>query len=80
MEEMYPGSLENDSVRPAGFESEEDVLNRVLLGLDEVSKFGGLSIIVGHGAVLRILDRSLGGSGARGLDTLRAWPLIVSLS
>ena len=65
MEALYPGSLEDDTVKPDDFEPESEVIDRMLKGLWEVRSYSGLSIIVGHGATLRLLDRKLNGGGNR---------------
>ena len=65
MEALYPGSLEDDTVKPDDFEPESEVIDRMLKGLWEVRSYSGLSIIVGHGATLRLLDRKLNGDGNR---------------
>lgn len=65
LNEAYPGALEDDSLRPEDFESEVDVLGRIFSSLKDFSNYDGLVLIVGHGGTMRLLDKTLGGTGER---------------
>ena len=43
LERAYPGSIENDDLRPDDYESEESVLNRIIPAMEATLLFEGLS-------------------------------------
>lgn len=60
IEEQYPGYLANDK-RPPGYESDEDLLPRVLKGLAMVAALPGETIAcVAHGGVIYVLEAHFG--------------------
>lgn len=66
LETAYPGSLENDALREElGFELATAMVARSLESLTDVMTHEGLILVVSHGAVMRFLERYLGGDGAR---------------
>lgn len=65
MEKAYPGSIENDTLRPEGYETEESVYARILPALKDALQYEGLILVVSHGAVFRLVERYFGGSGER---------------
>ena len=65
LEKMYPGSIENDALRPEEYESEKSVYDRILPAMRDSLKFDGLVLVVSHGAVFRLIDRYFGGTGER---------------
>jgi broad specificity phosphatase PhoE len=67
LEHLHQGALENDALRPAGFEPEHEVWERTLSALHDLdlSAPAGVIAVVSHGALLRVLDRRLGGDGSR---------------
>lgn len=65
LERAYPGSIENDALRPEGYESEKSVYARVLPALHDSLQHEGLVIVVSHGAVFRLIEKYFGGSGER---------------
>jgi broad specificity phosphatase PhoE len=65
LEAAYPGALENDTLRPEGFEAAGDVVTRMRDVSSELLEHAGVVVAVTHGAVLRLLEKDLGGSGAR---------------
>lgn len=58
---QFPGFMEND-MRPAGFESDDDVFERVTRTLLEIATAHTVStgLVVTHSGVIRILRRRLG--------------------
>lgn len=64
-EKKNPGALQDDLLRPNDFESELDVAQRMTKACMECLTSQGLSMLFTHGASMRILDKSLGGSGTR---------------
>lgn len=67
LETAYAGALENDNLRPEEYETTESVITRILEALKEIlaASPAGLILGISHGAVLRVLDRHLGGTGNR---------------
>lgn len=65
LELAHPGSLENDLLRPDDFEPELEVLARMRAAAEDLLHRPGPVLAVSHGSVLRLLERSLGGSGQR---------------
>jgi len=65
LEAAHPGALDDDALRPAGFEPAERVLVRMLDASRELLTRPGNTIAFTHGAVLRILEADLGGTGRR---------------
>jgi broad specificity phosphatase PhoE len=67
LEAVHPGALESDDLRPDDYESDESVLRRCAGALKQAGEtvVSGLILVVCHGAVMRVLDRAGGGSGAR---------------
>jgi broad specificity phosphatase PhoE len=91
IDERWPGYLDSGR-RPAGYESDESVLARVLEVLHEIADaHDGDVLVVTHGGVVRTLERHLGGDadglipnlGGRWLDhdtaTLRLGGRVVLL-
>ena len=65
LERAYPGSIENDALRPEGYESEKSVYARILPALEDSLEYDGLVVVVSHGAVFRLIERYFGGTGER---------------
>jgi broad specificity phosphatase PhoE len=66
IDEGWPGYLESGR-RPAGYEPDDSVLERVLAALDAIaSAHDGDVLVVTHGGVVRVVERHLGGA-AEGL-------------
>jgi probable phosphoglycerate mutase len=66
IDEGWPGYLETGR-RPAGYEPDDSVLDRVLAALDAIaSAHDGDVLVVTHGGVVRVIERHLGGD-AEGL-------------
>jgi probable phosphoglycerate mutase len=66
IEEGWPGYLETGR-RPAGYEPDDSVLDRVLGALDAIAAaHDGDVLVVTHGGVVRVVERHLGGD-AEGL-------------
>jgi broad specificity phosphatase PhoE len=66
IDEGWPGYLETGR-RPAGYEPDDSVLERVLAALDEIAaQHDGDVLVVTHGGVVRVVERHLGGD-AEGL-------------
>ncbi len=65
LEDAHPGSLEDDNLRPEGFEPAEEVLERMLAACSDLLARGVVVVAFTHGAVLRVLDGAVGGSGRR---------------
>jgi probable phosphoglycerate mutase len=66
IDEGWPGYLETGR-RPAGYEPDDSVLERVLAVLDDIaSAHDGEVLVVTHGGVVRVVERHLG-SDADGL-------------
>jgi probable phosphoglycerate mutase len=66
IDEGWPGYLETGR-RPAGYEPDDSVLERVLAVLDDIaSAHDGEVLVVTHGGVVRVVERHLGGD-AEGL-------------
>ena len=66
IEERWPGFLESGR-RPAGYEPDDSVLERVLTALEAIAgAHDGDVLVVTHGGVVRVVERHLGGE-AEGL-------------
>ena len=65
LEAAYPGALGDDALRPEGFEAAGNVVARMRAVSSELLEHVSLVVAVTHGAVLRLLEKDLGGSGAR---------------
>ena len=66
IEESWPGFLESGR-RPAGYEPDDSVLERVLTALEAIAAaHDGDVLVVTHGGVVRVVERHLGGE-AEGL-------------
>ena len=66
IDEGWPGYLETGR-RPAGYEPDDSVLERVLAVLDDIaSAHDGEVLVITHGGVVRVVERHLG-SDAVGL-------------
>jgi probable phosphoglycerate mutase len=66
IDEGWPGYLETGR-RPAGYEPDDSVLERVLAVLDDIaSAHDGEVLVITHGGVVRVVERHLG-SDAEGL-------------
>ena len=65
LEAAHPGALEDDALRPEGFEPAVDVAARMRAATTELLEHAGVVVAVTHGAVLRLLEKDLGGTGAR---------------
>ena len=66
IDDGWPGYLETGR-RPAGYEADGSVLERVLAALDAIAAaHDGDVLVVTHGGVVRVLERHLGGD-AEGL-------------
>jgi len=65
IEEQYPGYLAEDR-RPPGYESDEDLLSRILEGLWAVAQLPGDRLaVVAHGGVIYVLEAHFGKSFER---------------
>jgi len=61
IEEGWPGYLESGR-RPAGYEPDDSVLERVLTALEAIAAaHDGDVLVVTHGGVVRVVERHLGG-------------------
>lgn len=65
LENAHPGALEDDSRRPEGFETVASVVSRMQAASKNLLEVEGTVVAVTHGAVLRLLEKSLGGPGSR---------------
>ena len=65
LEALHPGCLQDDDLRPDGFEPAAEVARRMYAACAELVKTGGLVVAFTHGAALRILSRGLCGDGRR---------------
>ena len=65
LEAAYPGALEDDTLRPEGFETAIAVVDRMRVVSTELLEHTGVVVAFTHGAALRLLEKELGGSGAR---------------
>lgn len=65
LEAAFPGALDDDARRPEGFEPADDVVARMRSACVDLLGLGGFVVAITHGAVLRLLERSLGGPGGR---------------
>lgn len=61
MERDHPGSLENDTLRPPGFEAASSVAARLFGAFEEFINHEGLVVVVGHGATMRVVEAELAG-------------------
>jgi len=68
LEAAHPGALEDDSRRPDDFEKAGTVIARMRAAANELLEHGGTVIAVTHGAVLRILEEDITGTGKRFKD------------
>ena len=61
IEELWPGYLESDR-RPAGYETDDELLARVLHAIDEIGAVhdGAAVLVISHGGVVRTLERHFG--------------------
>jgi probable phosphoglycerate mutase len=59
IEAQFPGYLESDR-RPAGYEGDDAVLDRVLPALRTLEAAGDAVLVVTHGGVIGAVDRELG--------------------
>jgi broad specificity phosphatase PhoE len=61
IQELWPGYLESDR-RPAGYETDDELLARVLRAIDEIGAAhdGGAVLVIVHGGVVRTLERHFG--------------------
>lgn len=82
LEDAHPGALEDDALRPEGFEPARDVVARMRVAATELLEHGGVVVAITHGAVLRLLEKDLGGTGARfsHLEALVLGPGLVIVS
>lgn len=66
IEETWPGLLAIRPLQPPGGESRNQVMDRVLKGLDAISTAypGGEVLVIAHGGVIRNLERHLGAEPA----------------
>jgi probable phosphoglycerate mutase len=65
LESAHPGALEDDALRPDGFEFATAVVARMRDACSELVANPGLVVAVTHGAVLRLLAGDLGASAER---------------
>jgi len=65
LEAAHPGALEDDSRRPDDFEKTGTVIARMREAANELLEHDGTIIAVSHGAVLRLLEADLTGTGRR---------------
>ena len=66
IDEGWPGYLETGR-RPAGYEPDDSVLDRVLAALEAIAAMhDGDVLVITHGGVVRVVERHLGGD-AEGL-------------
>jgi len=65
LEAAHPGALEDDSRRPDDFEKTGTVIARMRAAANELLEHDGTIIAVTHGAVLRLLEADLTGTGRR---------------
>jgi probable phosphoglycerate mutase len=65
LEALHPGALEDDDLRPDGFEPAVDVGHRMRDACVNLAAKDGLVVAFTHGAALRVLARELGADGAR---------------
>jgi broad specificity phosphatase PhoE len=84
LEDAHPGSLEDDSLRPEGFEPAAEVLERMLAACSDLLDKGVVVVAFTHGAVLRVLDVAAGGTGRRfahleGLELVANGPNVRAL-
>jgi broad specificity phosphatase PhoE len=62
---LYPGALEDDGLRPEGFEPSAEVGHRMRAACADLTGNDGLVVVFTHGAALRVLARELGTDGSR---------------
>jgi broad specificity phosphatase PhoE len=66
LEAQFPGSIENDDLRPVGFETEEELRQRIYPALMELmNRQEEVGLVVGHGATMRWLVKDLTGTPNR---------------
>jgi broad specificity phosphatase PhoE len=65
LEAAHPGALEDDALRPDGFEDARDVVARMRAAATELLDLSCVVVAITHGAVLRALEKDLTGTGAR---------------
>lgn len=65
LEDAHPGALKDDALRPEGFEAAEEVVARMHAVATELLEHDGVVVAVTHAAALRLLEKNLGGTGAR---------------
>ncbi len=65
LEAAHPGALDDAALRPDGFEDARDVVARMRAAATELLGHNGVVIAVTHGAVLRLLEKDLTGTGSR---------------
>ncbi len=61
IEERWPDHLATGR-RPEGYESDDDIVGRVLPALDELRELGSRLVVVSHGGVIRAVQRHLSGA------------------
>ena len=65
LEAAHPGALEDDALRPDGFEDARDVVARMRGAATDLLNHSGVVVAITHGAVLRLLEKNLTNTGAR---------------
>jgi broad specificity phosphatase PhoE len=65
LEAAHPGALEDDALRPDGFEDAREVVLRMRAVASELLEHSGVVVAITHGAVLRLLEKDLNGTGTR---------------
>lgn len=65
LEAAHPGALEDDALRPDGFEDARDVVDRMRSAADELLDHNGVVVAITHGAVLRLFEKDLTGTVTR---------------
>jgi broad specificity phosphatase PhoE len=65
LEAAYPGALIDDELRPDGFEAKAEVVLRMRGAVRDLLDRPGTTVAFTHGAVLRLLEKDLGGAGVR---------------
>ena len=65
LEDAHPGALADDALKPECFEPAGDVVARMRAAATELLEHDSVVVAITHGAVLRLLEKNLGGTGTR---------------
>lgn len=80
LEAAYPGALEDDALRPDGFESLDEVCTRMRAACEDLLAMNQIVMAFTHGAVMRAFESHLTGAPARRFAQLEALVLGPNLT